>query len=369
MGLLEYTEHGFRCVTDTSRHHRENQWDYKRPGVYHITLVTEQRAHLFGKLCGDSSIDARIVLNGYGKKVKAMFSGIPEHYHDKGYKLKVLALCVMPDHLHGVIHVQNTMPVSIGEIVRGFKSACTSLYKREFYFNPEFRNFCRIFAARNSVWEYMPAGYHEKILHQEGQLRHMIDYVKDNPRRLWLKKNNPEFFRLHRNEAISFIDDKGITHSWHFKGMGNWMLLQHPSKQIIQCSRSITDEALTDYKNHILHNASCGTVSITAAISPGEKLIARTVREQGYPLIVILTEEIPTGNDAKSRYYKPGGVYFDACSAAQLLLIEPHPLVLQDNLIADNVEQIAPHLPQDTKRWHFLAYNNIAQQIVKLINN
>ena len=64
-------------------------------------------------------------------------------------------------------------------------------------------HFARIFASRGSIWQQDPAHYHERILHAPGQLRRMIDYVKDNPRRLWLKRHNPDLFRLHRHTYSS----------------------------------------------------------------------------------------------------------------------------------------------------------------------
>lgn len=109
---------------------------------------------------------AYISLSTFGKAVAEMFRGIPAHQSPKGCKLRVLALRVMPDHLHGVIQVLEPMPKSIGEVIRSYKSACTALYKKEFLSDDTFG---RIFSERKSIWEHIASGYHERILHCEGQ--------------------------------------------------------------------------------------------------------------------------------------------------------------------------------------------------------
>jgi len=54
-----------------------------------------------------------------------------------------------------------------------------------------------------------------------------------------------------------------------------------------------------------------------AAISPGEKAIARAIRHQGFPLVVLLSDGFPPEGSPHERYYKPSGVYFDACAISQ----------------------------------------------------
>jgi REP element-mobilizing transposase RayT len=342
------------------RHHRENGWDYKGRAIYHFTLPVEERYPLFGTLEGESAETAFVRLNPFGHRVCQMLCGLPQFYAGKGFALKVLAQKVMPDHVHLVIQVLEPLPQSIGAVVRGFKSGCTKVYK-EMYGSGENAagvhgkddgsgenaavvhgkgdgerengagahgkdtggegervdapvHFARIFANRGSIWQKDAAYYHERILHAPGQLRRMIDYVKDNPRRLWIKKHNPELFRLHRQtEAV------GLS----FTSMGNHFLLDWPDKQVVEMSRSATDEEVQERLRKVLAAAHNGMVTYTAAISKGERIIARVLREQGYPLVVLLNDGFPKEGSPHERYYKPGGVYFEACSKGQLLLLEP----------------------------------------------
>ena len=403
---------GWRCETDTSQHHRENIWDYKGRAIYHITLATEGRAPIFGSLTGESEEDAYIAYTSLGEYADATFRGLPDYYKDKGIHIRVLAVRVMPDHMHGIIHVLEPMPKSIGEIVRSFKSACTSWFKRHCYTptvstqreattsavvsaqreattsavvsaqreathgavanaqrEPSLMQFCRIFATRGSIWEYMSAGYHERILHCDGQLDRMIRYVKDNPRRLWLKHHNAGLFRLRDNLCWTFVDDKGVRHDWRFRAMGNMFLLDFPNKQHIQCSRTIAQDELQRRYQQWMNNALQGVVSISSAISEGEKKVTRLLREAGMPLVVMLRDGFPPVGSPHERYYKPGGVYFDACASGRLLLVEPYEEVLDDPLVVEAVYRRSPIATRQSKRYQFLALNKIGEAMVNFGNN
>ena len=402
---------GKRRPVDPMRHHRENGWDYRGRAIYHFTLPVEERYPLFGTLDGESAETAFVRLNPYGRRVCQMLCGLAQFYAGKGFALKVLAQKVMPDHVHLVIQVLEPLPQSIGAVVRGFKSGCTKVYKEmyssgenaaevhrneerngegvhrngeenaaEVHRNEE-RNdedghekaaevpvqFARIFAGRGSIWQQDAAYYHERILHAPGQLRRMIDYVKDNPRRLWIKSHNPELFKLHR-----WTEAAGLS----FTSMGNHFLLDWPDKQMVEMSRSATKEEVQEQLQSVLAAAHNGTITYTAAISKGEQLIARTLREQGYPLVVLLNDGFPKEGSPHERYYKPGGVYFEACSKGQLLLLEPTEQSFLDTGIQAAVEETLRRkagvrhstytpIPLTSQRYRFVSLNEMAKRLTQ----
>ena len=373
MSELEYTEQGWRLTTDTTRHHRYNQWDYKGEGIYHITMVVDERFPLFGELTGDTPDEARIALNPFGKKVDRYARDIPSIYANKGLSLKVLALQVMPNHVHIVLQVLQPMSNSVGQIVRGFKSACTSLYKRD-YFSPSSPagnytgendnlappqavvDFARIFTSRGSIWQYNPAGYHERILCCRGELDAMINYVKDNPRRLWLKRANPDLFRIRRQTKVAGVECTTL---------GNIFLAERPLRAVLQCSRTLTQAEIDAKREQCLAQADNGTVFISAAISEGEKQISRALRRNGYPMIILLQNGFPKPGDPHERYYKPGGEYFNACANEQLLLIEPSEALYDAPEVEASVYRKAHDIPHTSRRYRFLALNAIAWMIEK----
>ena len=416
---------------DPLRHHREKGWDYRGRAIYHFTLPVEGRYPLFGTLEGEHAETAYVRLNAFGQRVCRMLSGLAQFYKGKGYALKVLAQMVMPDHVHLVIQVLEPLPQSIGAVVRGFKSGCTKVYKEEFYHSGENAaemhggtqtpteanggahpaevhggtqtptetnggtqtptetnggtqtpagvhggkqepagtngnvpvQFVRIFAGRGSIWQQDKAYYHERILHAPGQLRRMIDYVKDNPRRLWLKRQNPDLFRMHRATVLCGLP---------FTSLGNHFLLQWPDRQLVEMSRSADSTTIEKRLKEVLAAAHQGAVTYTAAISNGERLIARAVREQGFPLVVMLADGFPAEGAPHERYYKPGGVYFEACSKGHLLLLEPKESAYEAPAIVTAVEETlrrkaeAKHyaytaVPHISKRYRFVALNEIAR--------
>ena len=376
---------------DTTRHHREKGWDYRGRAIYHFTLPVEGRYPLFGVIEGESAETATVRLNAFGQRVCMLLRGLPQFYAEKGFALKVLATRVMPDHIHLIIQVLEPLPRSIGTVVRGFKSACTSIYKREYYKggenaakmhegenaakvhegenagNGSFMHFDRIFAVSSSIWQPDKAYYHERILHAPGQLRHMIDYVKDNPRRLWLKKHNPQLFKLHRRTQ---------THGLLFTSLGNHFLLDWPDRQMVELSRNTPADKVEQHLNEALAAAQNGAITYTAAISKGEQLIARTLRQQGFPLVILLNDGFPKEGSPHERYFKPGGVYFEACAEGRLLLLEPTAETFLDANIQASVQETLRRkaeerhysyspLPVSSQRYRFVALNEMARMLIE----
>lgn len=212
-------------------------------------------------------------------------------------------------------------------------------------------HFSRIFARTKSIWELNPALYHERILHAYGQLQALVDYVHDNPRRLWLKRANPDLFRIHQHTEIAGISCTTL---------GNMFLMKRPDRAVLQCSRRLTQQEINTRKDECLDEAANGSVFITAAISEGEKQIARALREAGYPLIILLEKGFPKPNDPHYKFFKPSGVYFEACAAERLLLIEPNPELFESPEVIAKVTAKAGNLPHDSLRYRFLALNVIA---------
>ena len=376
---------GVRRAVDTTRHHRENGWDYRGRAVYHFTFPVEGRFPLFGTLEGENAERAFIKLNPFGYRVYQILCGLPQFYAAKGFALKVLAQKVMPDHIHLVIQVLEPLSQSIGAVVRGFKSACTMVYKQEFLSCGEnatevhsrasqqgnaaaLMHFARIFANRNSIWQQDAAYYHERILHAPGQLHRMINYVKDNPRRLWLKKDNPDLFRLHRHTEVC-----GLS----FTSLGNHFLLDWHDNQTVEMPRNATVEQVQKRLQLAMAAAQNGAVTNTAAISKGEQLIARTLRKQGYPLVVLLSDGFPKEGSPQERFYKPGGIYFEACSRGQLLLLEPTEQTFLNEDIQSAVEGTLrrkaaerhydyEQIPIKSQRYRFVALNEIAKRLARI---
>ena len=137
----------------------------------------------------------------------------------------------------------------------------------------------------------------------------MLAYVDDNPRRLLMKREHPEYFTLLRNITVAGLP---------MTAMGNTALLDKPMKLQVQCSRSMTPAEIEHYKNTILEEAQRQRAAIVSpCISPGEQQTATAAMQSGLPLIVLLLRGL-------SPYFKPSGHYLQACTEGRLLMISPY---------------------------------------------
>jgi hypothetical protein len=150
-------------------------------------------------------------------------------------------------------------------------------------------------------------GFNDQILLREGQLEHWLNYLKDNPRRLLMKRENPDLFRVQRG-----LEYAGLS----FSAIGNRFLLERPTKVQVQCSRSISATDLQAKLAECLRAARQGAVLVSPAISQGEKAIMRAAFDEGLPLIYLQ-------ENGFTDLAKPGGKRMDACARGQLLILAP----------------------------------------------
>ena len=150
-------------------------------------------------------------------------------------------------------------------------------------------------------------GFNDQILLRDGQLERWLNYLKDNPRRLLMKREKPDLFRVRR--GLTFA---GLS----FSAIGNRFLLERPLKIQVQCSRSLSDEEITERVEYFLSQAKKGAVLVSPAISKGEKAVMRAAMNARLPLIFI--EE-----NGLTPYTRPGGEFFEACAQGKLLILAP----------------------------------------------
>lgn len=282
--------------------------DYTARRMYMITMVTEERKPLFGKVVGRSeavepSAEApRIELSPLGEAVARIWQTIG-CYHPE---VKVVALQMMPDHLHAILFVKTQMEKPLGKVLLGVKQACNRAFREVM---PE-----RVVAVAQQHAQrergnglLFAKGFNDQILLRDGQLERWHNYLKENPRRLLMKRENPDLFRVQR----------GLTYAGQsFSAIGNRFLLERPVKLQVQCSRSISEEELKAKLNGCLRAGRQGAVLVSPAISKGEKAIMRAAFEERLPLIYLQ-------ENGFTDLAKPGGKRMEACARGQLLILAP----------------------------------------------
>ncbi len=327
-----------------SMHRRCEGHDYTDRRMYMITMTTEDRKPLFGTVVGrseapeDSPDAPHIELTELGERVKEEWWACPL-YHPE---IEVIALQMMPDHLHGVLFVKEKMATHLGMALRGFKQSCNKHYRQLFGVpaappagaaQPATTQAAAQAAAGQSpavgqaalpTQHTQPApprrsnayrqhgllfspGYNDQILLHSGQLDNWLHYLKDNPRRLLMKREHPDLFRVQRGLQVA-----GTTVS----AIGNRYLLQRPVRLQVQCSRRLDAQQKAARVAYFLQAASQGAVLVSPCISDGEKRVMRAAFERGYPLIVLK-------ENGFTNLAKPSGKSMDACASGQLLIVAP----------------------------------------------
>lgn len=307
--------------------------DYEARRMYLITITVEGRRPLLGHLAGDPQLPhgtegaPHIVLSPLGQAVEEAWLSIST-YHPE---VQVVALQLMPDHLHGILFVRERMPQHLGHIIKGFKAATNKAYRElvcpgSSVAAPSVPSFLPSVSSAAMVSQrtgpdgkrnrslddrkhglLWSIGYTDGILDNEGQLQRWIAYLRDNPRRLLMKRQRPDLFRVQRNLQMG-----GEV----FSAIGNRDLLVRPVRLQVMCSRRLTDAEIEEKKTYFLEQARQGAVLVSPSISKGEKAVMRAAFEAGYPLILLQ-------ENGFTDLAKPGGRRFDACAEGRMLILAP----------------------------------------------
>lgn len=163
-------------------------YDYTNPGAYFITLVTDKRRLLFGRIVGGA-----VLLSGLGHIAEACWCAIPEHFP----QVELDAFVVMPNHVHGILTLHDReavgsrhgvtlgarhavpqqiaelerfgkpVPGSLATIVRQYKGSVTRLIPRD----P---------GDPAHVWQ---RNYYERIIRDDSEWKRIHLYIESNPAR------------------------------------------------------------------------------------------------------------------------------------------------------------------------------------------
>ena len=344
---------------------------FKGEGIYHLTFVVQERKPILGELQMSEGV-AQIIPSALGSAISHDLNALSNR---RPY-CRLLAKQLMPDHIHVLIWIKEDCGITIKEIARGMRQGWKKLAtaalaavdinrqmpSADLYQQPPTQAQPPTAQPAQAPPPLFSAPF-IRTLSRKGQLDAMIAYIHDNPRRAMLRRLNPDLFRLRRE-----VQAAGLT----FTALGNLFLLDYPQRQSVECSRTAPAERIAAQQAATLRAAEEGAVTYSGAISEGERQIVRAVREAGWPVVVLLTDGFPKAGSEHERYYKPGGVYFEACAAGRLLLLEATEATMEDPRVVALTDQAlqqkaaAKHqdytpLPHNALRWRMMADNTIVR--------
>ena len=357
-------------------------FDYSQRRIYEITIVLKERRPVLGRLvkkpCGSTVLE-----DGAGHETTWVVEPSPmgqaaldcwRKITDFWPQVSLIEAQLMPEHFHGILFVTERLPLtypdrpegpgnrrkSLGDIIRGFKVGCTMAW-REIAANMRQGGKTRPNMAEGGTSQgqtpQWAEGFVDTILFHKGQLAKMINYLRDNPRRLGVKREYPELLKVARDIEIPFaaFAEGGAIPPWqgpasgHFAAIGNHFLLARPRFVQVQCSRAyfryrmensakygrgpnrkpricrdkdgvpVVELSTPEFEvklNEALSAARHGAVLVSPCISHGEREIARQAFVAGYRVITLQ-------NKGFSPLYKPGGKLFETCAAGNLLMLAP----------------------------------------------
>lgn len=190
----------------------------------------------------------------------------------------------MPDHLHILLFVEYPTEDTLGKIIARFKIEVNKA------------------AGTTGVFA---KGFNDQILKSSRSLAVLYRYLRENARRLAVRRARPEFFR-----RVNALEIGGRT----FQAYGNFQLLDCPFKEQVIVHRADSSETRQKNREQWLYTAANSGVLVSPFISPAEKEIRKEAEEAGGRFILIISE--PMG-----ERYKPAGQDFELCEAGRLLII------------------------------------------------
>lgn len=284
----------YRDSGEHSYHRRSFHHDYHNPFIYHIILKKEKNCKNFGRVGGDAKIPygmpgcAYIIESELGKAVAKMVLRLPYDHP----VLKLHQFRVMPDHLHLLLEVKFRSDKHLDFYIDHLKERIAKRYSSQK-------------GEPISADDIFEKGYCDKLLYDDRSLDCWYKYISENPHRLAMRMQYPQFFSRVKNLIIGDYE----CHLY-----GNLFLLRNPDKLAVKISKQFSEREKAYKRRHWIESASKGAVIVSPFISQAEKAIRDEVEAQGAGIILITHEAFP-------ERFKPAKHDFDLCSSGRLLII------------------------------------------------
>lgn len=198
--------------------------------------------------------------------------------------IRILQYSIMPDHVHILLFVEYPTREELGRIVARFKVEVNNKAGIE-----------RMFAK----------GFNDQILKKSRSLDTLYRYIRENPRRLAVRRAFPEYFRRTNSLRIG----KEV-----YQAYGNFQLLENPFREQVVVHRADSEERRRNNLEQWLYTASNGGVLVSPFISPAEKAVRDRADAIDGRFILIVP-------DRMDDRYKPVGHDFDLCESGRMLIL------------------------------------------------
>jgi len=276
-----YTEKEIR------RFRRFRGYDYSRGAAIFITIVTNPRRRLFGKIVNAKLQKTRLGLAVERRLIEmGLMPGI-----------RLFRFVVMPDHVHLQLHLRAGLPeplVALGRAIGAFKSLCA-------------KDFHELTGESGSLWQQ---GYHDWICQSAEMIAAVNRYIDYNPLKFELRYNQPEFLAIHEPLAAWRLSTEEF-----WRGIGAVELLDGGTPFIaLRISRKLSARQIGEAVARIRRRAG-DYVFVGGWISPAEKAVRdMLLAEPTGRIIQVLPSAMP-------HDYKVGSLWLGAIRERRAAII------------------------------------------------
>lgn len=281
-----------------NRKRRSKTHDYRREAKYMVTIMKNQEIPRFSKITGSARI-----IEGVDVPTVELLSGreyIEEAlaiWKEKFQQIWVAEYVIMPDHIHLCLDVRSYLPEGLSRAIAQLMGKISSF--RHMMLPENIRP-----GQLQPVFE---KGFNDSIARISQQWESQKRYVRDNPRRYLLKKENPDY--MLKNWIISFGESNYIA-------KGNIFLLKEPHLLPVKHKRIWSHDESDKYQKDCMMMIDNGSIPISPYIHKKEKEIRDYSVATGSPYIRICENGFSERETAQGREV-------DLMAEGRLLLIAP----------------------------------------------
>lgn len=276
-----------------ARHH-----GYRRPSRYMITITKAAGTPALALVAGNPHVIAptdpdapHTIPTPAGEAIAHALT----HWLERYTQIRLGAYIIMPDHLHLCIDVQHTLPHGLSRAI----AALMGMTTRTWHDSLPTRD------CPDPPLPFFSKGFNDRIAYTPERWERMNRYVADNPRRLLIKRLNPDLY-LTQWEIT--------TGTATYTASGNIMLLRNPDIEVVRFSRRFSAEEFQRYLAQWHRCVENGGVLISPFIHPQEKASKDHALANGGAIIKIC-------DNGFSERHAPRGQEFELMATGRLLLI------------------------------------------------
>lgn len=235
---------------------------HQRLRFYFVTLVARERVPAFGTL-GEAGVE----WSPMGKQIAETWAGLRRRFPG----VTASTFCVMPDHFHGLLIL------NLDQCGQIWGSTVATAFREE--------------TGGSAVWsEERPFILTPFESRELANVRH---YIKNNPRRALWKRAHPDRF-----VRIVGIRRPNLPAEATWTAFGNVLLLASPFLRFLKVSGMAPFHEIDRMVDEAVAAAREGWTLVSGFISPGERAVLKTIRQERLgPYVRLLPYGIPSKFD------------------------------------------------------------------------